>query len=144
MARKYYWLTVITVVLGCASTAFAEAESAAGELRNLVIQNLNALQSEDLEAALSVIHTQGPAYLSAKVNTPHLFENIDLKYDLMDYKYIGQDEDYAVARTKVRDTKVAGPAFQNRELDLISVFRRENGQWKFWSQITLDTKYLNE
>jgi len=28
--------------------------------------------------------------------------------------------------------------------DLIAVFRKENGQWKFWNQVILGTKYLNE
>ena len=144
MTQKHYWLMIIAVLLACGFSAFAESESTAGELRNLIIQNLNACQDEKLDAEMSTMHSQSPAYLMTKQQTPLLFENYDLKYELTGFSFIGQDEDYAVARIKQKTTKIAGPAFQNNEIDTIAVFRKENGQWKFWNQVLLNTKYLNE
>ena len=135
---------IIAVLLVCGYSAFAESESTAGELRNLIIQNLNACQDEKLDAEMSTMHSQSPAYLMTKQQTPLLFENYDLNYELTGFSFIGQDEDYAVARIKQKTTKIAGPAFQNNEIDTIAVFRKENGQWKFWNQVLLNKKYLNE
>ena len=137
------WLIAVAVMLVSGVTSFAENDPTASELKKLAIQNLKACQDEDLDAEMSTVHSQSPVYLITKQQTPLLFENFDLKYELTDFKYIGEDEDYAVARIKQKTTKVSGPAFKNNEIDAIAVFRKEKGQWRFWNQVILDTKYIN-
>jgi len=144
MTQRQFFLAAVTAALVWPLASFADNESTATELRDLTIQNMKACQDEDLDAAMSTLHSQSPAYLPTKQQTSILFENFDLKYELAAFKYIGQDGEYAVARIKQKTTKVAGPAFQNNVTDLIAVFRKENGHWKFWNQIILGTKYLNE
>jgi hypothetical protein len=71
-----------------------------------------------------------------------MFENYDLKYKLTYFKYIGQDGEYAVARIRQLTEKVAGGYFQNNEIDMIQVFKKENDEWKYWSQVIIDVKYI--
>ena len=39
--------------------------------------------------------------------------------------------------------KISGPAFRNNEIDMIQIFKKENGKWKFWSQAILYIRYLD-
>jgi len=91
---------------------------------------------------MKTIHTQSPVYLATKQQTASVFANYDLRYELLSFKFIGIDGRYAVARIKQRTTKEAGPAFRDNEIDMIPVFRKENGQWKYWNQVILEINYL--
>lgn len=48
-----------------------------------------------------------------------------------------------MARVKLATKKVTGPDFQDNELDLIQVFRKEDGEWKFWSQTILEVRPID-
>ncbi len=134
-------LAVVTLVL--ATVAVGGESKTAVELKALILQNLAACESEDLAAEMETVHTQSPGYLLTKQQASMLFENFDFKYDLTHFKFIGEDEEYAVARIRQKTTKKAGPAFKNNETDLMAVFRREAGVWKFWNQVVLETRFLD-
>jgi hypothetical protein len=72
-----------------------------------------------------------------------LFDNYDSKYKILSFKYIGRDNQCAVARVKQSTMKLSGPAFRNNVLDMVQVFRQEKGQWKFWNQVLLEVTYIN-
>lgn len=129
------------MLITIASTLQAQNDDAA-QIELLIRENLQATQDEDLERMLSTIHTQSPSYEQTKKMCAPLFEQYDLSYTLINFSYIGSDGEYAVARIKQITAKVNGPAFNNNQLDVMHVFRKENGQWKFWSQAMLEITYL--
>jgi hypothetical protein len=126
--------------LGIAQTE----EDVSVAIKLVIMENLKATQAEDMDRMMKTIHTQSPSYLQTKQQIAPIFDNFDLSYRLLSYSYIGLDGEYAVARVKQATKKVSGPAFQNNELDLMQVFRKENGKWKFWAQAILEMKYTNE
>jgi len=136
-------ILILSLVVFLFSGLHAEAgESISKSVRAVVTKNLWATQAEDMEATMSTIHTQSPAYLMSKQQMPLLFENFDLHYQLLSYKFIGFDKPYAIARVSQRTTKKSGSAFKNNVIDMIQIFRKEGGLWKYWSQTILDVQYI--
>ena len=144
MTHNIYWLFAIALSLVWADSVCAESNPTADGIKNTVERTLRAYREEDMDAMLSTVHSQAPSYMSIKKDSPTVFENYDINAELISFTFIGQDEDYAVARTKIRYTKISGPAFQNTEFDTFSVYRKENDEWKTWDGCIVDRKYLNE
>ena len=117
------------------------AEDIATEIRALVVENLRATEAEDIEAVLDTIHTQSPAYSSTEKLLISLFETYDVKYQIQLFRYIGQDDPYAIARLEFSTQKIAGPDFNNNTLDTFHIFKKEDGKWKIWSMAILETNF---
>lgn len=135
------------VLMGMLAVCFAACVSGAAEdlataVRQVVEENIKATQGEDLEAVLATIHTQAPGYRAAKRQNTIMFDDYDLAYELLSFKLIGSDGDCAVARVGQRTRKKAGGRFQDNDVDIIQIFRKEDGQWKFWTQAVIEVKYL--
>ena len=122
--------------------AIAEEQTMSTLIKDVFNENLNSCQQENMEAMLDTVHSQSPSYLMSKQQMSTIFENFDLNYELTYYKYIGQDNDYAVARARFTSKKISGSAFQDNEVDSIQIFKKEDGVWKIWSAAILDVKYL--
>ena len=111
-------------------------------IKEVVIKNMEAFEKEDVDTAMDTMHSQGPSYLMTRQQMQTAFEHYDLIYRLTYFKYIGQDGGYAAARVKQITEKVSGPMFQDNEVDMIQIFKKENGVWKYWTQSVLDVKYM--
>lgn len=141
--KKLTGIILIAIFLGSATYASGK-EDIAQAIKTVVIKNLNATEAEDADLVMQTIHSQSPAYISTKQQIPTTFENFDLKYKLLSFEYIGYDGEYAVVRTKQGTQKIFGPAFQDNEIDMIQVFKKEADQWKFWNQAILEIKFTNK
>ena len=117
-------------------------EDVAAEIKALTIENLRATEAEDIEAVLDTMHTQSPAYSNTKKVLISISETYDLKYQMRLFRYIGQDDPYAIARLKFSTQKVAGPEFNDNILDTFHIFRKEEGKWKIWSMTILETNFI--
>ena len=137
-------MVVISFVLLFSVTVHAAENDIQNTINSVVITNVQAVQAENLDAVMKTIHTQSPGYLTTKQQLQPLFDNHDLKYQILSFTYIGRDNQYAVARVKQSTQKLSGPAFRNNVLDMIQVFRQEKGQWKFWNQAILEVTYVNQ
>lgn len=111
-------------------------------LREVVVKNMEATQTEDMSAILAMMHTKSPAYEPTKKQLPPLFQAYDLKYELISFEFIGITGEYALGRTKQRTTRTKGPAFRNNEIDMIQIFKKQDGKWKYWAQSILSISYL--
>lgn len=144
MSHKKYWLITTALAITCVASGHAESPPTADAIKSLVERSNRALQEENLDASINTIHSQSPSLLGVKKDLPTIFENYDLNTELVSFSFIGQDEDYAVARIKTRYIKLSGPFWQNVETDSISVYRQENDEWKYWNNVKLNTRNLNE
>ena len=117
-------------------------EDVAAEIKALVIENLRATEAEDVEAVLDTMHTQSPAYSNTKKLLISISETYDLKYQMQLFRYVGQDDPYAIARFKFSAQKVAGPEFNDNILDTFHIFRKEDSKWKIWSMAILETDFI--
>lgn len=138
--KKY---AVISLLLGLLFAPCIAQAGIADEIKETVIKNMDATQAEDTTMMMDTIHTQSPFYLMTKQQMQPMFENYDLKYELISYAYIGQTGEYALARVNFKTHKLSGPAFKDNQLDIIQIFKQENGTWKLWSQASLEVNFLN-
>ncbi len=116
-------------------------EDVAAEIKALITENLRATQAEDIEAVLDTMHTQSPVYSNTEKLLISFSETYDVKYQMRLFRYIGQDDPYAIARLEFSTEKVAGPAFNDNILDTFHIFRKEDGEWKLWSMTILETNF---
>ena len=137
-------MVIISLVLLFSVTVHAAEDDIQNAIKSVVIRNVQAVQAENLNAVMKTIHTQSPGYLTTKQQLAPLFDNYDLKYEILSFTYIGRDDQYAVARVKQSTREISGPAFRNNILDMVQVFRQEKGQWKFWNQAILEVTYVNQ
>jgi len=112
------------------------------ELYAVILENLRATAAEDLNAVLDTMHSESPTYQQTKKVAEQLFAIYDLKHETHVFRYVGQDGDYAIARFEFSTEQVAGPEFKDNRLDTFHVFRKENGQWKIWTQSILTIEYI--
>ena len=132
----------ICILIGLAAPSFAK-ENIAKQIKQTVTENLDALQNEDMARMMGTIHTQSLSYLTTKQQVAPLIENYELSYELLSFGFIGLSGEYAICRTKQRTVKISGPAFRNNTIDMIQIFKKENGKWKFWSQAILYIRYID-
>ena len=132
----------ICILIGLAGPSFA-TEHIARQIKQVVIDKLNALQNEDMVLMMDTIHTQSLSYLTTRQQIIPLMKNYDLSYELLSFDFIGLSGNYAIGRTKERTIKISGPAFRNNEIDMIQIFKKEDDRWKFWSQAVLYIRYID-
>lgn len=112
------------------------------KLQKVIHDNFAAAQRKDMEGIKRTIHSQSPAYIASDQNLKQLFDYYDLKYEFLSFRYIGKDEEYAIARGEQKTVKLKGPAFKDNMLDSIYIFRKENGKWKLWQQAVLESRFI--
>lgn len=140
---KVFYIILIAIigVCLCLVLGFSD-EDVAEEIRQVVLENLRATQVEDMEAMLATIHSDSPVYAQTQELATMLFENYDVSYEVQLFRYIEQDDEYAVVRLEYSSEKVAGGEFNDNILDTIHVFRQEQGDWKIWSMAILEIEYI--
>lgn len=106
----------------------------AEEIEQMIRQNISATQAEDISAVLQTMHPDSLLYAKTKQVLSGLFQSYDLKYTLISYRYIAEDGAYAMARVLQRTEKLSGPKFMDNDLDMVQIFKRDQGGWKLWSQ----------
>lgn len=130
---------LLSVFLLLSTAAYADTAS---DIEAAILDNLQHTQNEDVAATLGDIHSQSPAYLPTQQMLKQLFPAYDLQYELISYKFIGEDDEFAYAKVKQRTKKISGPAFQNNEIEVLMVFKQEHGIWKLWTQANLLISYI--
>lgn len=129
----------LSILLLLSTAAYADTSS---EIEDAILDNLEHTQNEDVGAVMEDMHSQSPAYQPTQQMLQQLFPVYDLKYELLNYKLVGEDDEYAYVKVKQRTEKISGPAFQNNEIEMLMVFKQENGLWKLWTTANLSVSYL--
>ncbi len=110
--------------------------------RQLVEHNLAAFNREDLSGTLRHMHTKSPEYGNTQDVLPSQFEALDARTKLVDLHYMGHDEEFAVARVKLKTVNESDAAFEANVLDTIVLFHLEDGAWKYWSTHILGAEFV--
>jgi hypothetical protein len=127
--------------IGSEELAKTHAQTSA-ELKSVLLKNFEGYQNEDIGEVLTTVHTLSPGYAATKTMADQIFPAYDLKYEVNSFRYLMTDGEYALARVSQKTSKIKGPPFRNNQMDLIVVFKQEDGKWKLWSQVILEVEYL--
>ena len=130
-------MIAFAAVLLVATAAAAEHDKElAAALEKVSKDQIAAFNKEDVNATLAFAYTKSPAFDTAKAELPTLFANTDAKAELVEYKFIGHDDEFAVARVKVKVT-ADDPSFQDNIVETLMLFHYENGAWKVFDSYVL-------
>jgi hypothetical protein len=131
-------------VLGIAGTARAAEDKLTTTLRGVVEENVRAYDARDTDAFLRTLHPQSPGFEATKAILSDQFREGDIKVTLVDYRYIGHDDEFAVARVKMKTVAPPGSTgFQSNVTDSVVLFHRDEfaRAWKLWSEDVLGVKF---
>ena len=131
----------VAALLGRAAAAGATDDKLAATLRGVVQDNLRAYDAEDADGAMRSVHTRSPQYEPTRAALPEQFQDLDVTAKLTDFKYMGHDDEFAVARVKIQVEGPSGSVFVNNTTDDIVLFHQEGGIWKLWTNEVLGVDF---
>ena len=133
--------TMMLSILACAAVSGDDSELTA-QLRQVVENNLAAYNREDISSTMQSIHTKSPEYTGMQQVLQNLFSDLDAQTELVSFHFIGHDDEFAVARVKLKTVDESGNPFTANVLDTITIFHQEDGIWKYWSDHVLGVEIL--
>jgi hypothetical protein len=132
----------LMLVLAAGTASAANSGGLEGALRQVVEKNLAAYNAEDVSGTLASIHTKSPAYGETRDALPRQFSALDARTKLEGFRYIGQDDEFALARVQYRTEGTTTKPFMNNILDTITVFHQEDDTWKYWDNHILGVRLV--
>ena len=143
MTIRLVVMLMLVTLLGLAVTASAAEDKLGTTLRGVVEENVRSYDARDTDAFLRTLHPQSPGYEATKAILSDQFREGDINVTLVDYKYIGHDDEFAVARVKMKTVAPPGTGFQSNLTDSIVVFHRDEfaRAWKLWSDDILGVQF---
>jgi hypothetical protein len=135
-------LVPIAALCGAAGAGAADTNPLATTLRGVVEDNVKAYNARDVAGVVRGIHTRSPEYHATKAAVEAQFAQVPATARLIDFDYIGHDDEFAVARMKIA---VGGPptsSFKDDVVDSIMLFHQENGTWKLWQDDVLGVEFV--
>ena len=131
-------IIVATVALFGALQACAE-DDLGQALRGVLEANETAIAKGDVDAMSRTLHSQSPVY--AKTRNAMKDWPFKLKSEILYFKVIGEDGDFAFARVRTKTTKLSGPEFQDNVTDALHAFKKEGPDWKIWTSLPLTVTF---
>ena len=122
-------LFVVTITAGCArKTADEEA------VKNVIQNNIKALQEENLENYLATLHPDSPGYAQMEALCPKIFEIYDLQHKLVETKILKISGDEARVRTTQEARRISGPEnYKDNRSTMVHTLKKYKGHWKLFN-----------
>lgn len=126
-------IVILAATLGLAWVPAARAQDTlVSALEKVSTDQIAAFNREDVAATMAYAHTKSPTYDAAKETLTEYFKGQDLKAEQVSFQYIGHDDEFALARVKVKVTSPGTEGFQDTVADTVTLFHQEGGAWKIW------------
>lgn len=126
--------TVGMLALGGSAAA---DDALARALRAVMEENVRAYSAEDARGVEATIHSRSPEHATTVKALADQFRDQDVRARLVDFRLIGHDDEFAVARARIRFEGAAGSGFNDNVTDSLIVFKDEGGRWKLWTDEVL-------
>jgi hypothetical protein len=134
----------MAMLLGIVVTARAADDKLAATLRGVVEENVRAYDARDTDAFLRTLHPQSAGYEATRAILSDQFREGDIKATLVDFRYIGHDDEFAIARVKTKTMAPPGSTdFQSNVTDSIMLFHLDPNSrtWKLWSDDVIGVQF---
>ena len=135
-------LASLVLLMVTGATVADNHEGMEATFRQLVEEKLAAFNREDASGTMRHIHTKSPEYASTQNALPSQFDALDARTKLVDLRYMGHDDEFAVARVKLKTVDESNAAFEANVLDTIVLFNMEDGVWKYWSDYVIGAEFV--
>lgn len=138
-------VTMMVLLVSIFSWSHAGAESSTEQsVRNTLDQGIAAFNKEDLETTLKALHPDSPNYQVTKERISRVFEGHDVKFELVDFDFVGETGPYAIVRAKEKSTKKTDSDFRDNVTESLYIFRKQGDDWKLWGEYTLGTVFSDK
>jgi len=106
-------------------------------LQYVLENNLATFNRKDLNGSMATIDTRSPDYEPTKAALEEQFKNLDVSATLVKFDFMGHDDEFAVARARVKTTGKPDSGFVDNTVDAVFLFHQEGGAWKLWDETIL-------
>jgi len=128
-----FTVVMAAALLGLVWVPAIHADDAlAGALEKVSKDQIEAFNRADIAATMALAHSKSPTYQAAEAMLTDYFKDQKLKAEQVSFKYIGHDDEFALARVKVNVTAPEAEGFQPTVADTVTLFHQEGGSWKIW------------
>jgi len=131
MTTRSLVLAALVLAVTWAPSARADEELASA-LEKVSKEQIAAFNRKDVAATMGYAHTKSPSYDEAKTELTAALGGLDAKAEQVSFRYIGHDDEFALARVKVKVTATGEEGFQDNIVDTIAICHQEGGKWKVW------------
>jgi murein L,D-transpeptidase YcbB/YkuD len=131
------------LVLGSGVARAAGPDPLETSLRQVVDQSAAAYQKEDVAGFMQHVHTKSPEYQTTRERLSKQFAEMDVTATVTDFRLMGHDDEFAVARMKLRTTSNA-PGFVDNVVDQLVLFHQEGGVWKYWGDYEIGVELIGK
>lgn len=136
-------LALAAALFALDSPAAAHDEDAlAGALEQVSKEQIAAFNREDVAATMGYAHTKSPDYDETRAELSSQFDELDARAEQVSFQYVGHDDEFAVARVKVKVTAPRAEDFQDNVVDTLTIFHQEGGRWKLWDVYVLGSTFV--
>ncbi|HZG55332.1 copper amine oxidase N-terminal domain-containing protein [Paenibacillus sp.] len=112
--------------------------------RNTIAAYMEALNQEDLQGALTVVHPDSPMRASTESTLRWMFDAYALSHELETVRVLDRTADELYVYTVQALRKSAGPKLADVRTESIHTLRRlPNGQWRLYSTVQGETETLS-
>ncbi len=125
-----------------ASAVHAAEEVLVTTLEQLSKDQIAAFNRENVAATMAYAHTKSPAYSTTQAELTSQFSALDAKAEQVSFHYVGHDDEFAVARVKVKVTAPGAEGFNDNIVDTMTLFHQEGGRWKLWDAYVLGSEFV--
>lgn len=101
-------------------------------MRLLFTKHLQALNQENLPAYLATLDSRSPQYKEAQAQTPQLFKDYDLKYELQSLEVVSFGDSEGVVKMVATVKKLRGGAFRDSKMVTYNTVRKGQGGWQIY------------
>src|SRR5215470_2329805 len=95
-------LAVLALAVTLSGVARAADDALAAALEKVTKDQIAAFNREDASATMAFAYTKSPAFDKARAELGPLFKDTDARAEEVDFRFVGHDDEFAVARVKVR------------------------------------------
>src|SRR5262245_744654 len=134
-------VTALALVLASAP-ALADGDPLAAALQKVVEQQVATFNAENVAGSMATIHTASPEYRPTQEELGEVFPEETLKAELVSFQYVGHDDEFAVARVKLKVGAPKGDEFVDNVSDTMMLFHQENGAWRVWGDYLIGVQTL--
>jgi hypothetical protein len=123
----------------------ASPETQAAAFRAIIEGNVQALNDKKIDALLASFHPKSPEAAQTRQVLQQVFAQLDLEYELLSLKLIGQSDDVATVRVRQKTIKKKpDQRYLDNVTDAIYIFRRHDDQWTVWKTVAMNVELLEK
>lgn len=111
---------------GCGSDPEEEA------VKQVLIDQVDFLQEENLEGALSTMHPESPQYSSSRAVMEQVFELYELEYEIEEIEVLEVTGNEAKIRAVQVTRRIEGPELADKRVVAVHTLRKTEGGWKLY------------